>query len=217
MKNSSLKREWLLWLVILAPLVLVLAKWNEFPERVPMHWNIEGEVDRYGGKAALFIGPGLNLAVYLLLIFLPKIDPRKKNYDLFSGAYFIIRSGITVFLSLLGVVTIFASLGAALNVGLIVILSVLGLFLILGNQFSRIRPNYFVGLRTPWTLNNTEVWTKTHRLAGRVWVAATLLMMVLVWFLPLDVFVSLFIVYIVVIVAIPAVYSWKLHKSLEKN
>ncbi len=217
MKTLTLKREWLLWLVILSPLVLVLAKWSEFPARIPMHWNVEGEVDQYGGKAALFMGPGINLAIYLLLIFLPGIDPRKKNYDLFSGAYFMIRAGIAVFLSLLGVVTALVSLGTELNVGLIVMLGVLGLFLIIGNQFSRIRPNYFVGLRTPWTLNNAEVWTKTHRLAGRVWVSATLLMMVLVWFFPLKIFAFFFIAYIVVIVIIPAVYSWKLHKSLEKN
>lgn len=212
--KEFLKREWVLWLLMLAPLVFVLFNWKSFPDKVPTHWNIEGEVDRYSGKWGLFIGPGLSFAIYFLLLFLPRFDPRKKNYDLFSGTYWIIRIIVAAILALLGMVTALASLGMQINVALIVETAIVCMFLLLGNQMGRIRPNYFVGIRTPWTLSNEEVWMKTHRLAGRIWVFLSLLMLPVGFLVSIKIMFILFIVYIVVLVAVPLVYSWRMHKSL---
>lgn len=212
--KDFIKREWILWIAIIAPLIFALVRWNDFPEQVPTHWNASGEIDDYSGKWAVFLSPVINLVLYFLLIFIPRLDPRKKNYELFSGAYFMIRCALAIFMSLIGIVTLLATLKYNVNVGLIVILAVLGLFLLMGNQFGRIRTNYFVGLRTPWTLSNEEVWTKTHRLAGRIWVAGSLLMMILVWFIPMKIFAILFIPYLIVITVVPVVYSYTLHKKI---
>lgn len=207
-----LKREWAIWLIMLAPLVYVLVCRDDFPEKIPMHWNIEGEVDRYGGKWALFLSPGLNLGIYFLLLILPKIDPRKKNYDLFSGTYWLLRIMLAALLSLLGFVTALASKGVEMNVGLIVVAAITGLFLLIGNQMGRIRPNYFVGIRTPWTLSSEEVWTRTHRATGRIWVIASVIMLAAVFFLAAKAMAIVFGVYMVILVAFPFVYSWRLHK-----
>lgn len=216
MKTTDfMKREWAMWLVMLVPLVFVLIKWNEFAEQVPTHWNIHGEVDKYSGKWALFLSPMISLGVYLLLLFVPRIDPRKKNFDLFRGTYWVIRVLVTALLSLLGVITALAALQVKMNVGLIVEVSTLCMFLVMGNQFGRIRPNYFVGLRTPWTLNNEEVWMKTHRLAGRIWVGGSLVMLPVMFLCPSPASSYIYFAYIAVLTIVPVVYSWKIYKEKQ--
>ncbi|MBI3511145.1 MAG: SdpI family protein [Bacteroidetes bacterium] len=213
----SLKREWMLWLVILSPLILILAKWNAFPERVPTHWNASGEVDDYGNKWSLLLLPGVNLGVYALLLVLPKIDPRKKNYDLFSGAYFLIRVSLAVLFCIIAFVTCLVSLKVKLDVGLIVQLCLIGLMLIMGNQFGRIRTNFFVGFRTPWTLSNEEVWVRTHRLAGKLWVIGGLLMIPGLFFLPQKFQLYSFFPIIILVAIIPIVYSWKIYRDITNK
>jgi uncharacterized membrane protein len=217
MNTKALKREWIHWIAILAPVIFILIRWNDFPEKVPMHWNAAGEVDDYGRKASVFMVPGIALAIYLLLLFIPRIDPRKKNYDLFSGAYFTIRLALSLFMGMVSVVITLASLSYKIDAALIIIVGVLLLLLLLGNVFGKIRPNYFVGIRTPWTLNNEEVWMKTHRFTGKIWVAATLVMLVLIWFIPMQTFAMAFIPYILLMVIIPFVYSWKIYREIEKS
>jgi uncharacterized membrane protein len=215
--TTFLKREWPMWILILIPTIFSIVNWNNFPDQVPTHWGMNGEVDRYNGKWAVFLGTFISTGVYLLMLVLPKIDPRKKNYDLFTGAYWIIRIALILLLCVMAMITDLSALGYKLNVGMIVMLSVLGLFLLIGNQFGRIRPNYFVGIRTPWTLNNEEVWMKTHRLAGKVWVAASLVMILLVWFIPFKIFTLLFIAYMLTLIITPFFYSYRLHKKENRN
>lgn len=215
--KEMLKREWIHWIALLAPVIFILIRWNDFPEKVPVHWGPSGEVDDYGRKASVFLGPGLAFGIYLLMLFIPRIDPRKKNYDLFSGSYFVIRLTLSLFFGMISIVIALASLSYKIDVAMIIIVCVLLLFLVLGNLFGKIRPNYFVGLRTPWTLNNEEVWMKTHRFTGKIWVAATLLMLIVVWFIPMKMIAVLFAPYMVLMVVIPFVYSWKIHKEIEKT
>jgi uncharacterized membrane protein len=216
MKNFF-KREWIFWLAMLAPAIFILIRWNNFPDKIPMHWDVNGEVNEYGGKWSIFFGPLMSLGIYLLLLVVPRLDPRKKNYDLFSGSYFLIRLALTIFLSIVSVVIALASLSYKIDVTMIVIIAVLGLLLLIGNLFGRIRPNYFVGLRTPWTLNSEEVWMKTHRLTGKLWVGGTLLMLLLIWFIPMKTFSYFLIGYILVIVIIPVIYSWRIYRKIENG
>lgn len=211
--STFLKREWPMWMLILIPTIFSMINWNHFPEQVPTHWGMNGQPDRYNGKWAVFLGPMITMGIYLLMLVLPKIDPRRKNYDLFTGAYWVIRIALVLLTCIMGLITCFAALGYDLNVGLIVMLSVLGLFLLIGNQFGRIRPNYFVGIRTPWTLNNEEVWMKTHRLTGRIWVIASSAMILLVWFIPFKIFTLIFIGYVLILIITPLYYSYHLHKK----
>lgn len=216
--KTEWKKEWMLWLIIIAPLVMVALKWNQFADKIPTHWDMHGDVDQYNGKWALFLIPGVNLAMYFLLLVLPKLDPRAKNYDLFSGVYFTIRIAVTVLLTMVGFVICIASLGIVLDVAMIVQLSVLGLFLILGNSFGKIRPNYFVGLRTPWTLNNEEVWMRAHRFTGKLWVICSLLLIPCIFLLKTEVYAFIFFGMVVVMVAVPFVYSYSVHKQVvNKN
>ena len=127
----------------------------------------------------------------------------------------MIRIALILLMAIIGMVTDLVSLGYKLDVGMIVQLSVLGLFLLMGNQMGRIRPNYFVGIRTAWTLDNEEVWTKTHRLGGRIWVGTSLALIICVFIIPMKIFAILFFVAILLMAIIPIVYSYVIHKKIK--
>ncbi|HTL82556.1 MAG TPA: SdpI family protein [Bacteroidia bacterium] len=215
--KTQLKKEWPLWLIILSPLILIISKWDLYPDQIPTHWNGSGDIDGYGGKWALFLSPGINLAMYFLMLLLPKLDPRRKNYDLFSGVYYVIRIVLTVFLCLVGFITCLAALKYNIDVALIIQLSMIALFLILGNYFGKIRPNYFVGLRTPWTLNNEEVWMKSHRFTGKLWVICSLVMLPAIFLVQKEYYEYFFLSDLAVMVIVPIVYSWAVHKKITEK
>jgi uncharacterized membrane protein len=166
-----MNRNWRTELVQLSPIAamfLVAALcWSHASDRIPVHWNLRGEVDRYGGKfEGLLLLPLVSLALYLLLLVLPLFDPGKANYRTFAGAYNLIRLTITLFLSAIYAVGVLVSLGYHVDMTTVVGLAMGVLFIVLGNVMGKIRPNWFVGVRTPWTLSSKLSWTKTHRLAG---------------------------------------------------
>jgi uncharacterized membrane protein len=211
---KTLKNDWLLWTIILFPFILVAWFWNSLPEQIPTHFGLDGTPDDYSSKVVgLIVFPSINILLYFLFIALPKIDPRRKSYELFPDKYRIIRMAIHAFLSFIFVVTIMYSLGYRFDIGLMVLYGILILFLILGNLMGNIRNNFFVGIRTPWTLANEEVWTKTHRLTAKLWVACTLMTMVLIAFV--SHYEIVFGIYLAVITIVPIAYSYVVFKKIS--
>jgi len=164
-------------LLLLAGMFLLAAlTWSTAPDKIPMHWNFSGEVDSYGGRfEGLLALPLLTLGIYVLLWVVPLIDPGRANYKRFTGAYTTIRMALVVLMAATyGIVHLWIR-GHQISVGTIMPLMVGGLFLIIGNLFGKIRPNWFVGIRTPWTLSSKVSWMKTHRLGGWLFVVLGLL------------------------------------------
>jgi len=166
-----MKRNWRTEVIQLLPIVLmfivVALAWPYASEHIPVHWNMQGEVDRYGGKfEGLLLLPLIALGLNQLLLVLPLFDPGKENYRSFLRAYNLIRLTITLFLGALFTVSVLSAVGYRVNMSLVVGLAMGLLFIVLGNVMGKIRPNWFVGVRTPWTLSSKLSWTKTHRLAG---------------------------------------------------
>lgn len=159
----------LITLIALAGLALGLWAYPRLPEQVPSHWNAAGEVDDTQPRAvAVYLLPGLALALGLLLLFLPNIDPLRANVARFRGAYNWFVAGFVAFLVYLHGLVILAGLGVSFNMTHLLIPPVsLGLAGI-GFMVERTRPNWFIGIRTPWTLSSPSVWDKTHRLGGRL-------------------------------------------------
>jgi len=155
-------------LILVAAMFLLAAiSWSLVPERIPVHWNFAGEVDRYGGKFEALLGiPLVTLVVYLLMLFLPRVDPGKPNYERFLSTYTVIRCVIVVFMCFVYGMLLLTAYGYAVSVSTVVPLAVGGLFIVLGNLMGKIRPNWFVGIRTPWTLSSKLSWNKTHRVGG---------------------------------------------------
>jgi uncharacterized membrane protein len=163
----SWRNEWIHWLLLAAMFGAAAITWPTAPDRIPVHWGIDFQVDRYGGRFEGLLGIPLEaLALYALLLFIPRIDPGRANYERFGGAYRLLRLSLTVFLAALYGVVLLGIHGRTVNMAAAVPLLLGFLFLLIGNLLGKIRPNWFVGIRTPWTLSSKLAWTRTHR-AGR--------------------------------------------------
>jgi uncharacterized membrane protein len=148
------------------------------PERFPMHWNLHGEIDRYGGRVeGLFALPLVALGVWLLIRFLPRFDPGRANYANFIGAWATLQVAIMTLLTTVYGVVQAAARGRAIEVRTVMPLALGALFVVLGNLLGKLRPNWFFGIRTPWTLSSAESWNRTHRAGGWVFVGLGLLTM----------------------------------------
>lgn len=168
-----MKTNWKWELPQLAMLALMagvsLWAWPLAPDRVPIHWNLQGEVDGYGSKTmGLLLAPAIAAAMYFLLLFIPRIDPGRSNLENSARAYQAIRVALMAFFTGLHIMTVRATLGARVSMNHFMGLAMAALFLVLGNYLTKLRPNWFAGIRTPWTLSSSLSWTKTHRLAGPV-------------------------------------------------
>jgi uncharacterized membrane protein len=169
----TLRAELPMLLVLLAMFVLAAWAWDRVPDRMPVHYNLEGEVDRYGGRfEGLLLMPLITIGTYLLFCFLPRLDPGKANYPGFAGTFRVIRLAIVLFLAALYAFMVADALGHGVPVGQPVTLLVGALFVVLGFTMGKIRPNWFVGVRTPWTLSSKLSWTRSHRLAGWLFLAS---------------------------------------------
>lgn len=169
--NTNWRSEIPQLLLILGMLTVAVAAWPFAPDRLPVHWNLAGDVDRHGGKAeALLLLPLIAAGLYPLMLFLPRIDPGRANYATFANVYTLIRLSITAVLAFVYACILLAAFGYHVDMGLLMPMAVGLLLCILGNVMGKIRPNWFVGVRTPWTLSSRDSWNKTHRLAGRLFV-----------------------------------------------
>lgn len=171
-------RKWFAPLLIVASIALSLAVYSRLPDRIPVHWGLDGKVDRYGGRleaATLF--PVMMLAIWALMRFLPRIDPRRANYAKFGDTYDLLVNSLIALLLVMHVAIIGIALGWPVSMGRLVP-AVIGLeFIILGNALPRARPNWWFGIRTPWTLSNDRVWMRTHRVGGYLLAGAGVVMM----------------------------------------
>ena len=174
----SWRTEWPHGLLLAAMFVLAAATWSGAPDRIPVHWNLAGDVDRYGGRfEGLLAIPLLALAIYVLMILLPRVDPGRANYASFASAYATLRLVIlAVLAALYGLIHLWIR-GTQAPIGVWVPLIVGVLFVVVGDLLGKVRPNWFVGIRTPWTLSSKASWTGTHRAGRWVFILIGVLMM----------------------------------------
>lgn len=150
------------------------------PNPAPIHWNIVGEPDGYGSPLfAVLLAPFIALLMVILMPLLPKFDPRRENYVEFDRSYRLIMQVLVIFFALVHVLVIGAALGWPISVPRTMMVGMGIMFGIIGNELGRIQPNYFVGIKTPWTLADPENWRRTHRVGGRMMAGAGMLMVVL--------------------------------------
>lgn len=144
-----------------------VAMYAGLPEQVPVHWDLRGQVDGYGSRfAVLFLTPLIMVAVWGLLRFLPRIDPHRANYARFAGTYEVIIDSVMAMMLVIHLAILLGASGAPDSVPLVVRAAVGAMFIVMGNVMPRTRQNWFVGVRTPWTLASARVWERTHRFAG---------------------------------------------------
>ena len=212
MKNQTIPKELLLILLTIIPIAYLLFNWNTLPEQMPIHFDFDGEPNGYGSKMVYLILP---LGLYLLMLVLPFIDPRKSNYEIFSDTYYKLRIILTVFIGTIDTVIINNSLHGIEKMGLVIPILIMLIFTLLGNYMGNIRPNYFVGIKVPWTLNNDVVWIRTHKLAGKLWFWGGLIGIVTLFLVKNSTFVMLPIILIITVV--PIVYSYIIYQKIANQ
>lgn len=212
--KSTFKKDLILWIVIIIPAVYLASLWNILPEKVPVHWDIHGEVNRYGGKTELLFITLLPFLMYLLFMVIPMIDPKNKLKNM-GRKYSGLRSVMIVFMSALAMVVIYTGKNETFPGNMVLIL-IGGLFTLLGNYFKTIKANYFIGIRTPWTLENETVWKETHLLGGKLWFAGGIAIILSVIFLPENISSVVFAIITVIIIIVPVVYSYLRFRKLKE-
>ncbi len=213
----SWRREWPLMILLLGTIAYGFYVYPTLPDKVPSHWNVYGEVDSWGSPFWGAFGiPLLNLGAYLMLLLTPYIDPKKEKYLQFARPYTVFRYVFHFFLTGLYAIIIVAAAGRAVPVDQLVPIGISILFIVIGNYMGKIRQNYFFGVRTPWTLASDEVWQKTHRFAGPLWVSAGIICLISSTFGGLTSFIIFFSM-IAVMVIVPIVYSYLLYKKLDEK
>ena len=174
-----------LWLLALLPLVLLAVFYFRLPAQVPMHWGIDGTIDRYGSKNELWLVAALGPLLALLLQFLPRLDPKRRNYEKFHTYYEAFSLVLMAFIAvMMGVALLESFRPGALSVGRTVSALVGLLFLFLGNIMGKVKPNFVMGIRTPWTISDPDVWNRTHRLGGGLFFLAGLAVLASALLLP---------------------------------
>ena len=197
--------------VILVPIIIGLILWNKLPDKIPTHWNAKGEADGWSSKAfAVFGFPVFLFAMHWICILVTSTDPKRKNID---GKLWNIVFWICPVLSMLIALLSFGTaMGAELAVEKIMSVWIGLLFIITGNYLPKCKQSYTMGIKLPWTLNDEDNWNRTHRLAGKLWVALGF-MMLLAMLLPTAFMIVVVFATVFVACVIPTIYSYRLYKE----
>jgi uncharacterized membrane protein len=172
-----MKSRWLGPAVVAAMWAFAIAVYARLPQQVPSHWNLRGEVDGWMAKPwGPLMLPIVGTVMLAVLWLLPRIDPRRANVELFTETRVLITNLLLCFFAIVQVAVLGQALGWPVDGGRVVTASIGLLFVALGNYLPRIRSNWFIGIRTPWTLSSDRVWRATHRIGGRTFVAGGLVM-----------------------------------------
>ncbi len=192
---------------------LAAALYTRLPELVPTHWDARGEVDGYTSKPwGPFLLPLTLAGVYALFFAIPRISPRGFRVERFQGVFATLQLTILSFLFLVTLLVLLAGIGVPVPLGHAVRAGAGVLFIIIGNFMGKLTKNFFVGIRTPWTLASDEVWLRTHRLGGKLFVASGLVLVVTGL---LSGSIAPLLIAVAVASGVPVVYSYLLYRRIE--
>jgi uncharacterized membrane protein len=215
--NPALRRELPIIAIVMLPFIYLGYIWNDLPSEVPIHWNIEGEIDGYGKKVMLlFIPIMLPLLIYIMFSIIPKIDP-KNRLNQMGGKLQNLKVILTLFMSILALIIIYSSKTQSFTNPNYPILGMGVLFAVIGNYFKTIKPNYFFGIRTPWTLESEMVWKETHKMAGKMWLIGGVIVIFSSLVLEKQTNLTVFLTVTGIIALIPMFYSYLKFNAEKKS
>ncbi len=198
---------------ILGLALLIVLWYSELPDPMPSHWNVKGEVDGTMDKQSnIAMLLGLPVFCWITMKIIPLISPKGFRTDEFSETVNVIQVALVVFMSAIGVAVMLEARNFGLDMTNYVIIAVGGLLIVLGNYLGKVRKNFFIGIRTPWTLASDEVWSKTHRLGGWMFVLAGIILTLSGVFGVNEVVMAST---IVIAAVVPIAYSFILYRRIE--
>ena len=191
-----------LTIIIIAITFLIgIFSYSYLPAELASHWNAQGEVNGYMTKFwGVFLLPIIMLGIFLLFFFIPKIDPLKENYKKFRRYYDSFVLVIILFMFYTYLITLLWNLGIKINMSLALIPALGFLFIYLGIILKNVKRNWFIGIRTPWTISSDRVWKKTHELGSKLFIISGVITLAgiffpqyILWFVIIPVLVSVII------------------------
>ena len=216
MKIKSSMIHWLVILLALSPLLYLAIIWRSIPGIVPVHYDIHLKPDRMDSKNSLWIAAAsisaISIFIYLLLLNVRKFDPKLRRIPP-SATFTRLATGVAVFTTAMNFLILSS---ANNNIRLMdrAMWPLVGLmFAFIGNYMNNIKPNYFAGLRLPWTLSSDDNWRRTHQMASKLWFWGGLSAAILSLIIPSPFSIIVFFVIMSVLVIIPIVYSYRIFKN----
>lgn len=213
MKNRDNRTLMMSTLLCLVPILFSLLVYDKLPQQIPIHWNINGEIDTYAPKFMGAIGlPAIIAVINVVLHVFVYNDPKRQNFS--KRMKMIVLWMLPIISLTLNIITILICLGFDIDIHVVVPILVGILIMVMGNYLPKCKQNYTMGIRIPWTLAHEDNWNKTHRLAGFLYVIAGFMMICNTIFLFANWFFVI-IVAVVTIAIIPIIYSFYLYQKTK--
>ena len=186
------------------------------PAVVPTHWGVGGQADGFGASwIGAFLFPLIMVFTLLLFALIPRIMVFKKNFKSFEKQYWAFAFFMQLFFIVFYALTLVPNFGFEFNMSIFVSLLVAVLFIVIGILMPSFKRNFFIGIKTPWTLSSDKVWDKTHKLGGKLFIASGII--AFIGLLAPDYTILIMIVPVLVSVVIVFLYSFLLFRKTEKQ
>ena len=207
------RANFLSYLFIIAAVAVAAWLYPSIPEQVPSHWNAYGEVDAYMPKPwGVVVLPLAAILVFIVMRLIPVISPKGYRTEPFANVMHIFQVAMVGFMSLVAILVLLEASGVNVHLNKVIFAALGLLFIVIGNYLGTVRKNFFLGIRTPWTLASDEVWARTHRISGWLFVLYGLVMFAGMFVMIPPV---VFLVMVGVIVLVPVVYSYVAYRKVE--
>jgi len=172
-------RKWIPALLIVAAVAVSLVMYPSLPDQITTHWSMSGEPNGWSSRFwGAWLMPLIMAMIWVIMRALPHIDPRRENYEKFRGMYDLVVSALLAFMLGMHVFVLRAATGHAMPIRKVVFIGVGAMFVLIGYALPKVHPNWFVGIRTPWTLTSDLSWERTHRIGGTLFIALGLVSIV---------------------------------------
>jgi uncharacterized membrane protein len=206
----------MLIVLLVAFYALALALYSRMPDPMASHWGAQGEVNGYISRFwGMFLVPFITTGLVLLFLAIPLIDPLKANIAKFRGYFDWFVAIFTGYMLFLYILTLLWNLGYRFDMFQMMLPVIAVFFFFMGVLVSKAKRNYFIGIRTPWTLNNDEVWDRTHRFGGRAFkIAAVISLLGVFW---TEVAIWFLLVPIIIVAVVTVIYSYVIYQKVTAN
>ena len=205
------KKIWISYLLFLVALVLYAVFYTQLPEQIDIHFGVNGKADGYAPKIAFLGLLGFLILIHSFTVFMIRKDPKYQNMPsiMVTITYFTVPL-ISIVVTLISIIY---SLGYDFNTTVIISMIIGILFIFIGNYLPKVKQNYTMGIKTPWTLNDEIVWNKTHRIGGVIFFIAGIYFLITPLFFNIYILIAI----IVVMLVVPFVYSYLLYQKRHKH
>lgn len=216
MKNKKL--FWTFLILALFSFLALLLVYQRLPQTIPTNFDFQGNINGYGSRSTILVIGILPAVLWILFWFLPTIDPKYQNYSKNRNVYFLMGILLTLFLILVTWIMYFKAVGISIPIERVIPGCIGILLLVIGNFLPRVRPNYFFGIRTPWTMSSEYVWKKTHKLGGILFcIMGGVLILLPLFPLTNNLGTILTLVLIIGCCFVLYLYSYRIYKKSSQN